>query len=564
MRWVAILLAVLLTGCAQIPDEGPVEEVSLPSDPQGIDIAPQPPAEDAEAAQVLEGFLLAMTEPEGDYAIARSYLTEEASAGWDPGASTTVYVGGIEQARPDEPASYRLQGTTVGRVDSTGRFAPGAGSFAHDFTLVDVDGQWRISTPPEDLLVSRYLFDRLYTPLTLYFIALGGDHVIPDLISWPEQLVTPTRIVEALLDGPGERLVGSATNAIPSGVRLGDEDASIDAQGVVTIDFAGLDDSMGDEDRRELGAQLLWSLTALPRVTGVRVTNEGVPFILPGQSADGVLELATHQNYQVLARAATQELYGVQEAVPGQFTTANEFEPLMPEMPRSSELAISLDGSLYAVVSEDRSTLYQGPMDGDLAAVAIPGGNIRDVQFVLGELYVLADDETGRTRVFSVGTQGDVEEIGVDLPTGLSLESVAFSQAGGTGAVLAAREGELVLGEVSVFLGSDLRDFREVPVVGPSGSRVRDIVDVEWGSESTWVVTGVEEGDHGVYVVRSDGAQVEELGSFDMEVARVAALPRQGGGLISLLTTSGQLWRYESPNRWADTNLFASSITYAG
>ena len=81
--------------------------------------------------------------------------------------------------------------------------------------------------------------------------------------------------------------------------------ATIDQSGVVTVNLEGLFDRLGDDARRRLGAQLLWSLTAIPRVTGLVVTSDGVPFTLPGARADGALELASQQGYQILSRAAT-------------------------------------------------------------------------------------------------------------------------------------------------------------------------------------------------------------------------------------------------------------------
>ncbi|NHB83720.1 GerMN domain-containing protein [Tessaracoccus sp. HDW20] len=70
--------------------------------------------------------------------------------------------------------------------------------------------------------------------------------------------------MEALLAGPSLPLARAVTNAMPSGVTLGDEGAVIDAQGVVTVDMVGLSALLGDAARRRMGAQLIWSLSSLP------------------------------------------------------------------------------------------------------------------------------------------------------------------------------------------------------------------------------------------------------------------------------------------------------------
>ena len=82
----------------------------------------------------------------------------------------------------------------------------------------------------------------------------AGTHVVPDPIHLPETVVTPTAVVEALLSGPSPRLAQAVTDAVPNGVRLTDEGATIDPEGVVTVNFAGLFDRLGDDARRRLGA----------------------------------------------------------------------------------------------------------------------------------------------------------------------------------------------------------------------------------------------------------------------------------------------------------------------
>lgn len=337
MRWLAAILALLLAGCAQIPSSGPVEEVPVTAEPPGIDIAPQPPQGGATPNRILEGFLLAMADPESDYEVAREYLTAEASEAWTPAESTTIYSGTVLETED----TFSVAGQQVGTLDADGRFTAGGGALQHDFGLVEDDGQWRIGNPPEGVLINRYLFERFYTPLTIYFMGLNGSHVIPDLRTWPESLVTPERIVQAQLDGPTRSLIGVVSNAIPQTAALGPDGATIDADGVVTVDFVGLRNTLGEEGRNRMGAQLLWSLTSIPRVTGLRITNEGSPYPLPGESADGVLEPATQQGYQVLAGAVTQDLFGVSSQVPGRFFGTQRFEPLRPDLPRAIEIALS-------------------------------------------------------------------------------------------------------------------------------------------------------------------------------------------------------------------------------
>lgn len=76
---------------------------------------------------------------------------------------------------------------------------------------------------------------------------------MPDLTHVPEALLLPSRVVSSLLDGPSEQIARTVSNAIPAGVTLGENGATIDASGIVTVDLVGLDQDMTVEARRGMG-----------------------------------------------------------------------------------------------------------------------------------------------------------------------------------------------------------------------------------------------------------------------------------------------------------------------
>lgn len=215
-------------------------------------------------------------------------------------------------------------------------------------------------------MLSRFIFERYYSRVPLYFMSRAGSHVVPDHHHVPEALLLPSRVVEALLDGPSEQIARTVTNAIPAGVRLGENGATIDASGVVTVDLEGLDQDMTVEARRGLGAQLLWSLTAIPRLTGLIITQDRATFALPGANAAGVLEFAGQQGYQVLSRGATPNLYGVSDGVPGRLGEDSRFVPLLPRSDGSADAAVSLDGVTVAYIDS-------GPRGTEPRAARRPG-----------------------------------------------------------------------------------------------------------------------------------------------------------------------------------------------
>lgn len=557
----AAILAVMVfaAGCTQIPTSGPVEEVPMSAEPRGVDLAPQPPEEGVQPARLIEGFLQAMASPEGGYAIARRYLTEAAAARWDPTSAAVVdaLVVGLSDGT--------VEGVQVGVLDGNGRFAAVPQEFEHDFRTVQEKGQWRIASPPAGLLLSRYIFERYYERVPLYFTSRSGTHVVPDPIHVPEMVVTPTAIVEALLSGPSEAIAPAVADAVPSGVHLADGGATIDSAGVVTVQLTGLYDRLSDDARRRLGAQLLWSLTAVPRVTGLVVTNDGIPFTLPGARADGVVELAGQQGYQILSRASTVDLFGVRDGAPGRVLGDDRFEPWRGVEAAVADLAVSLDGDSAALIDEGRTGLLMGTIQGEMTPVEVPYVNLRSPQFVLGTLWLLGEDAEGSTRLFTVNRMGDVEEATVQIPDGRGLEQFAVSPTRARVSLLLSAGGVREVGMATVLPGGPLTvvEWRPLPLVAPSGQILTDPSAVAWHGETSVAVAGVAAGLRSVYSAEVDGSLVEELGPLSGEVEELTAMARLGGGAVAIRNSAGVTWRYEARTRWTRLAEDLTAIAYA-
>ncbi|MDF1488441.1 GerMN domain-containing protein [Tessaracoccus caeni] len=559
---VAVSLALLLgAGCAELPTSGPVEQIEMVLKPPSVDIAPEPPSEDMTPEQLIDGFLLAMADPESDYAVARQYLTAQAEAQWQPTSGAVIYDG---ELAGDVPA---LEGDLIGRLDAQGRYHPEAGSLKHDFDIRRVDGQWRIDEPPSGLLLSRFVFERYYSRMTTYFISREGTHVVPDLTYQPESLVTPQRVVETQVLGPPAELVPAVTNALGSGVELGSEGATINSEGVVVVDLIGLPGDLTEEERRRVGAQLLWSLTAVARTTGLKITSDGRPFDLPGQRADGVLELSAQQGYQVLNRATAPDLYAVADGSLGVVTSNRRLEPLYEDLPSVAELAVSLDATLAALVQDDRQTLLLGTPKGRFTPIDHAYRNLRRPQFVQGELWVLADTVDGDTVVLVVNAQGDTSSMRIDLPDGHRLVSIAAAQNGARAAVITEAEGGTQLGMMTVSVGErrSVSRWRALKPVNAAGVSLTGIRDVDWQGETTLALVASTGGPVSVFLTQYDGSAVEDLVPPIERIVELTALPMRGGGAVAVRALDdGAVWRYETRSRWMLVVDSAEVIAYAG
>ncbi len=556
--WLA-LAALTVAGCTSIPTTGQVEEVPVSAEPRGIDLAPQPPEPGVEPARLIEGFLQSMASPEGEYQVARDYLTRTAAETWEPEAAAV-----IDAAVVGEDENVRLDGTLLGALDPIGHFTADSGRFSLELGVVTEDGEWRISDPPDGLLLTRYIFERYYRSVTLYFMARAGTHVVPDPIHLQEAQVTPNAIVSAVLNGPSQSIRPAVSSAVPMGVTLGSQGATLDSDGIVTVNLVGLSPTLGDDARRRLGAQLMWSLTAIPRATGLLITNNGLPFTLPGSRVDGVLELASQQGYQVLSRATTADLFAVSDGQPGRVTSSGRFEAMGGVDTPTSDLAVSLDGELAALIHREAPAVDLGTPGGVMQQVEFAYDELRSPQFALGTLWLLADDD-GRTVLLTVDRAGVVTEVKVDLPGGSEINHFAISPTGARAALLLERGGGSELGIATILPTepASIESWTPMNLIDDSGAPVLDVTAVSWQAEASVAISGTAEGIRSVYAVGIDGAMVEELGPFAGDVDELSAMPRLGGGSVAVLTPSGVVWRYEARTRWTRLTEGVEAIAFA-
>ena len=554
-------LLLLLMGCASIPTSGPVESLPVTVPPRGIEIAPEPPQPGISPGRLIDGFLQAMADPEADYAVARQYLTLAAGKAWDPSVGASIYEGAVT----GDGSAFSLRGGRTGVLDANGRFTAANEAITVDLDVVEEDGEWRIAHVPDGVLVSRFMFDRYYSHATVYFMGAAGDLVIPDIIHVPEPLLTPTRIVQSQIAGPSTAVAGVVRNALPSGVVLGGAGATVDQNGIAVVSFRNLPDSMSEELRRQLGAQLLWSLTAIPRVTGLRVIGDGGPLELPGQDAEGVLELASQQGYQALSRAATPDLFGVRDGVAGRVGTAGSFIAMGSDGVRVSEVAASLDVALVAFIDENRRVVLVGPLGGQLTQVVPDLLEIRDAQFASGQLWVLGDDPKGRVRLLRIDSQGGQTFVETDALPG-TIERFAIAQTGTRGAfvVNVAGEPHLVMATLGVSSGPVVMGSWPLLLMDESAEELHGITDISWSSETELAVLAGAVEAPSVYLVQMDGSAVEHLGPVPVVPTQITALPRMGGDAVVVRSADGVVIRYEARTRWSPLDLALSQVNYPG
>ncbi|GAA3892507.1 hypothetical protein GCM10022381_37720 [Leifsonia kafniensis] len=220
----AVLAVMLLAGCSGIPRAGEVQAGAAA--PQGDTLTPifLPSSPEANASQesILRGFIDAASSPENNYEIAREFLAPADSAIWAPDAGVTVDDGSGRVIQVVDDMAMQFSVKPVAEVNANGEYRE-VGSSAPVTLLyhfVQVDGQWRISQPPNGTVIDQNTFRDVFSSQELYFFDPTFTYLVPDLRWFPRGASAPTKIVNAVLAGPSPWLAPAVTTAFPEGTKL--------------------------------------------------------------------------------------------------------------------------------------------------------------------------------------------------------------------------------------------------------------------------------------------------------------------------------------------------------
>jgi hypothetical protein len=243
-RGIAIVAMVLsaglvLAGCTGIPMSGSVVQGSVIDEGGQLDVGFDPlgPQPGSTQRDILIGFIDAATNPQNDYAVARSFLSAKFRGDWKAESTQVRTVPGIATQVGDRSMTYTV--STSASVDASGQYSEETvGKLVLDFTFVqDADGEWRIDSAPNGIVLSRDGFDTIFEPHALYFFDPSYHYLVPDVRWFPKTTLQSTRIVRALLGGQASWLGQGVTNSeFPVGTTL--ESAVTVNSGVASVDLS--------------------------------------------------------------------------------------------------------------------------------------------------------------------------------------------------------------------------------------------------------------------------------------------------------------------------------------
>ncbi|MGO1975309.1 MAG: LpqB family beta-propeller domain-containing protein [Propionibacteriaceae bacterium] len=581
-RWFPVWLlslALVLTGCVSVPTQGPVEAgdsgTRVPDIP--VEIVPEPPEPGASPGVIVEGFLQAMANYQSGYTVAREYLAPAVRESWRPENGVQIYADSYPITDSENPT---LRAPLLGEVAADGSYTHrNEPDFQVDFGMVkDDNGEWRISTPPDGLLLSQYYFQQFYRSLNLYFLEPGHSSVVPDPIYLPSGNQTATALLQALLRGPTKWLKPAVQSAIPAGTTL-NVSSPIDSEGVADVSLSDDIASLNEEQRSLLAAQITWTLKQVDGITGIRLQVNGTPFpVIRDETSDGVIPIDAHRQYAPVDPQASGQLVGV---APDGVVRVDESGAQAGQSPLPGplgatdisidSLALSFQGDLLAAVTDGGTRLLTAPVAEVEPTVHLSeASDLLRPQFTrYQELWAIGRNAKGDQQAWVVkegqisAPEGDVFGDGEIISFRISPD--------GTRVALVRRVGghdELGLARINRS-GKELsiEGWRPVAVNVPGTSDVRRFVDVGWTDATNLMLLGSsdDETEPEPYLLDQEGAVARLIGQSDeWEAESLAVSPRVQGTRAMVQGADGRTWRFEDENRWLEYGTDLSAIAYPG
>lgn len=539
----AIGLLALLSGCVGVPTSGGVVtgEVLVDSGDEQSFLLPGDPVPGADPQQILTDFIRAANSSQGDYRIATKFLTEDFAEVWKPFAGVSIRTGAAEvEAVSETELTYTM--TVAAEVDAGGRYRDvPAATQSSSYTFEQVEGEWRISSAPDGVILSANSFGTAFNEHPLYFFDPTYEFLVPDARWFPRQATAPTKIVNELLAGPSSWLQRAVVSAFPAST---EPDAFVTiVEGIATVDLSDEVTASSDADRNRMRQQLEATLARL--ATTATITVDGLPLTIPdgGQASQnpGVESRPLIVSESGFGFARGEEIVGL----PGLAPSVQQLSPtaLTLAADQSAAAVRGSDGAVY-VTRENAEPVLLDSRPGLVGPSIDPHG------------FVWSVTSANASGVAVFGPDGVAREFDSStIPAGSRLVSFDISRDGTRVALYLERDA----GPQLVVAGI-VRDADNVPIsfgAEPYEFALADgtPVDSAWVDNRTIVTISVVAGES-VVMAFPLGGPLETLGSLP-GASTIVGLNNGVNGIRVL--ADGQIWRRGSSN-WVDTGITASVL----
>ena len=476
-----VAACALLAGCVSMPSDGPVREpqVSAATDDEpGISFNPRPPRAGESATEIVEGFLEAMKATPIGMTVARQFLSRATADTWAPEEIITY----AEPGTTTGASTVRKTLTDVNLYDERGAWQRAQAERVLEIGLVQEDGEWRIQSVPDALIVPDSWFDDWYQRASLYYFDPTSAVLVAEPVFAPRGDQFASSLVRGLVTQPPAELEGVVRTDFPAGTRDG-LSVPIIAGGIAAVSLSGDPAAVDDETDRRMLAQLVWTLRQEPLVRAVQLSVGGRAINLPEGSSQGNLDAG--DDFDPDGTRPVPELFALDEGrvvtgVVGSFD--DTLGPLGDGDVPLRSIGVSVSGGHVAGVSSTGTELYVAPTeapDGEVTTavtgatdLGAPHWDHRDRAWVL-------DRGAGRARVVVV-VDGVSRRVRVPGLTGRTVSRLLVSRDGSrlvavvrgqkSDRVVATRVRHDAAGAVIGFT-----PLQELPLPDEGSPRIRDI-----------------------------------------------------------------------------------------
>lgn len=286
-RTLLVVVALLLVGaCGGIPTSGPVSRVQ---DDGGlgestVQYAPALPKAGATPQQIVLGFVDAMLAFPVSTGTASAFLTPAAAKSWRPLEGVRVYSRPeVSAAVPDRSVDaptdeagnrvvVRLTADQVAKLDQQGRYTRLTGDSELSYVLQLVEGEWRIATPQDGMLVSSKYFSDHFRPFDIYMFDRPGRRLLPVPVHLAVGDQLATSLVSSLALGPPKDLGDLTRTYVPAQDALRPS-VPVSVAGVADVEFDTELRTATEAVQDRLSAQIIWTLRQVPGIRGARLTG---------------------------------------------------------------------------------------------------------------------------------------------------------------------------------------------------------------------------------------------------------------------------------------------------
>ena len=540
-----LVLALVMTGCVQIPTSGPIERVPGQAEvcQNCINVEVAPPAPGADPLTVVQGFLAATSNYQPNYSTAKQFLTGMAAQSWQPEAGVQIYDG-----VPKETAGgVQLKGRLVGKVERDRTYTAVDELTTWDFGLVQENGEWRIGKPPAGLMVSEFAFGNFYSAYSVYFVA-NGAALVPERIYLPA-LRNPANIASALmtalLDGPSAWLEPAAGSTLPKETTLSVASVTI-TNGIAEVPLNEAVLVLSDPQRSLMAAQIVYSLRQVSGVKGVLITVNQQKFKVPeGDPTSLVIPLDGFSREIDPVPFVTDQLYAASGKRVSLVTTPNETPalqdlggPLGKGRYAVDSLAVSVNGTDVAVVTDGRTALQRAATDtGDVTKLETGLTEMLRPQFTrFGEIWTIGVRD-GRQRIWRSSPDHNDEVVAPVLAKGGRIVAFRISPDGARIALVRETAGGAELGLAQIIRAEKVTvdGWRTVNLTQTGLTQVTQIADVAWLDANDLLLLGAATPEAPLVPVRvaADASRVTaEGGQADWRARQLTVLARPQTAIV--------------------------------